>query len=784
MARLLLLVGFSALAVAGCTNDSQPTSPPGSGISATPVRLNEIRFLPSDDAPVFVELVNFGAATIDLDGASLRTEAGAIVNLPQDLRLEPGALFVVNFDDQQGSGDGILHVPAADFAVGESGGVWLDLPDGVADAVLWGKPDLASVDLCRGGRCAAAAAGSVLARLPNVTDALAPAAWAPLDPAHATPAQDNLRPAVAAFAALPGMIFTGRPHFSWYSVPGAARYLLQVASDENFASVVHEEQVEATPGMRLEQLAVQGPELPSGAYVWRVQALAATGEAAEFSEPMPFSVDPLRSVPSAASASAEQEASAADQEGAAVPPPEGLLKVLDVPIIKHAKDTRMLALEAQSEHPPGSWDTPHTAGYPYCARAGVAMVNAFYRGKISQDRIGYEAYRDLRDGPEYDLPIVGINDHRTTRYSLPLALGTSGQYVTNRNNGFDVGACLDYSSDLALEQCASQCSDERSGECSSCRIAREVEIPCPAEIAYAWGRQLQVDIQREIDAERPLIATTPAHLFLIVGYRLQDDKFSFFYQDEGGRQEIQANASGFTRELESYWTGLAPVNVRSDEPEVSNDADGDGIVDFDEILRFHTSASQADSDGDGIGDKEEIRASVWDPQHGYHRTVEQLSPEALPETAAANATLGGRDFDRDGIAMERDVDSDGGGCRDGAEDKNFNGVRDGNETYNFDGEDDDCEVVLGGRIEMRYGFVPGRPPSCKGTVDIRLRFELEPDWGAVPEDSRPAVAMAYQARTAQYEISSAGCAEVIGGAGYWGGSPRLCNAPADRKSGG
>ncbi|MEX1258043.1 MAG: hypothetical protein WEG36_10525 [Gemmatimonadota bacterium] len=714
--------------------------------------------------------MNSGTAAVGLDGATLSTDAGAVVNLPQSITLEPGALLVVSFDDQSGSGDGVMHVPAADFPAGESGAVRLDLPDGVADAVVWGQPDLASVDLCRGGRCSPPAPGSVLARLPEVTNAFAPAAWAPLDPARATPGQPNPRPVVSMFAALPGMIFTGRPRFSWYSVPGAASYRLQVGSGDAFAAVVHEEQIEGTPGVRLEQLAIQGPELPPGSYVWRVQALGGGGEPAEFSEALPFRVDPSRTVPEPARASAEREVGGDDQQGTTAAGgspttptsvPEGLLRVLDVPVIAHAKDTRMLALEAPHENPLWSWDTPDFAGYPYCARAGVAMLNAFYGGGISQDRIGYEVFRDLRDGPEYDLPIIGITDDRTTRYSLPLAIGTSGQYERNPYNarGFDLNACVEYAQDLALQQCASQCADPQSEECLRCRIAREPEIQCPAEIAHRWGMNALVDIQREIDAGRPVIATNPGHLFLFVGYRSQDGDFFLFYQDQHGRQEMQADAAGLSRYLYSYWIGLAPVEVRSDEAEVDSDSDGDGVVDFDEIHRFRTDASTADSDGDGIGDKEEIRASVWDPQNGYHRSVEQLTPTGSPDDAAARAMLGGRDFDRDGVAMELDVDSDGGGCRDGAEDENFNGLRDGNERYNFDGGDDDCDVALGGRIEMSYAFVPGWPAECQGTVDLRLRFALEPDPENVTDDSP--VALVYDARQAEYEISTEGCEDIV-----------------------
>jgi hypothetical protein len=709
--RRLLLAALLLQAFAGCSEDSAPPTPavPGAqSVATTGLRLNEIGFRPADGAPTFVEIGNSGSVAISLDGAMLRSESGASFELPPGVTIEPGALLVVSFDNRNGFTDGAMHAPAADFPAREAGSVRLEISQGPADAVIWGMPDLASVDLCRGGRCASPAVGSVLARLPNTKEPFTPAVWTLLDPELATPGEPNPRPPVSAFAAMPGMIFTGMPRFSWYGVPGAVSYRLQVARDDAFKSLMHETDVAATAGVRLEQLTAHGPELPPGHYFWRVQALGAAGEPAPFSRPMPFSVDPSRRLPSGSRA--PRQAPAGDRppagtpgdgtaRSAAEPPriPEGLLEVLEVPVLDHAKDTRMLALEAPSEEPLWSWDTPDFAGYPYCARAGVAMVNAFYRGRLSQDRIGYEVYKNLREGPEYDLPVVGIMDRHTSEYALPLAIGTSGQYERNPYIalGEDRNACMDYIREQALEFCASQCVTKESEECAQCRIARTNEISCPAEIAYRWGQRAIKDIQREINAGRPIIATSPTHLFLIVGYRLQDGRFSFFYQDAGGREEVPANASGFTQNLDSYWTGLAPTRVGSDEPEVRRDSDGDGVVDFDEIERFGTDPSNDDSDADGVKDKQEIRASVWDPEHGYHGTAATLAstaPYSEVEEKAANADMSGRDFDQDSLAMERDPDSDNGGCLDGMEDADKDGHREesAGETSVFSDQDDGC----------------------------------------------------------------------------------------------
>lgn len=780
-------LGALVLTLVGCSGSPEPASerPDEPAAPATGLRLNEVRILPADGAPVFIEIVNIGDA-VRLDDVDVQNAAGAAIELPRGITIEPGAMLVLLFDDAAGSDRTVVHLPSAALAGGVPGRLELRVENRVADVLVWGRPELASVSLCRGGRCGAPDAGSVLARVPDAPAPGDATAWALLDAELATPGSPNPRPPVSAFAGLPGFIFTGAPRFSWYSVPGAARYRLEVARNDDFAELVHEAEISGTAG-QLEQLSAQGPQLPPGEYAWRVRAIAASGAAAAPSVAVPFSVDPSRAL----AAPSGTTAPAAEGRPPLSPPrvPEGMLKVLDVPIMKHAKDTRMLTLEAASET---VWDSPNEGGYPYCARAGVAMVNAFYGGKLSQDRIGYEVFSKLASSPpgaEYDLPVVGIDDTDTSTYSLPLALGTRGRYVANVDYAYGShrSACIDYVSSAARAQCASRCADPQSQECFECRRAAEAEIACPAEIAHRWGFLAIEDIQREIDAGRPIIATTSGHLFLIVGYRLEEGRFYFFYQDAGGRQEVQANASGLMDRIVSYWTGLAAISIGSDEPEVNQDSDGDGVVDFDERRRFGTAESNPDTDGDEVPDKEEIRASVWDPQHGYHRGVASLAPTAPMfevEQRAAAADLSGRDFDGDGMAMELDRDSDGGGCRDGLEDVDFDGVRSGRETYNFDPDDDACEVALGGRVTMRYGFVSGHRPACQGTVEIRLKFALEPEWGEVPEEARTAVAPVYMARAADYELSTEGCVDIVGGTfDFFDSANVACNAPGARREG-
>ena len=115
---------------------------------------------------------------------------------------------------------------------------------------------------------------------------------------------------------------------------------------------------------------------------------------------------------------------------------------------------------------------------------------------------------------------------------------------------------------------------------------------------------------------------------------------------------------------------------RRDESSVRTDADGDGVVDFDETMRFQTDPSNPDSDGDKLPDKPDVVSGIFDSTFGYARHPE---PDGQ-----------GRDFDFDGIPTERDPDADRGGCQDGDEDADRDGHRTGSETWNFDTQDDRC----------------------------------------------------------------------------------------------
>ena len=297
------------------------------------------------------------------------------------------------------------------------------------------------------------------------------------------------------------------------------------------------------------------------------------------------------------------------------------------------------------------------------------MMNHFYGGNLSQDRIGYEVRKNLvPTGPEWDLNYgTGITGHETTE-AFAFALGP----------GIDPYAYGSYDA--------------------------------------MWDR-----IVTEINAGRPIAAANSHHGFVITGYtvvggrRLMtvNDPWRGSYVSNIDRAVLPAAAFNFWRMPE----GRTPVG-RMQEPGVTADSDGDGVVDFDETERFKTDPHAKDSDGDKLPDKQDIITGVFDTKHGYAK-----SP--TPEND-------GRDYDFDGIPTELDPDSDRGGCRDGEEDKNHDGHRTAPETWNFDTQDDGASCGgWRGTITSTWNYVVSNaagPAHKEGTLSATVLFEPDPTY--------------------------------------------------------
>lgn len=358
--------------------------------------------------------------------------------------------------------------------------------------------------------------------------------------------------------------------------------------------------------------------------------------------------------------------------------------VLPVPLIRQHKDTQMLLLERPVDSgAPHPWDADHgdldeddPADNANCVLASLAMMNRHAGADMSQDRIGYEIFSARSGGPELDLMHGEGLNFAELEQGYRFALGTA-----------------------------------------------------PVRMAPGHLEALWTNLKNQIDRGRPMLAVLPGHAFVVVGYRISNGDRIIIANDPWERtpQEIDLGDAAGIAQASTWWHWTSARNFvpRSQEATITQDSDGDGVVDFDETERFRTDPRDPDTDADGVGDKRDIAASVFDAAYGY----------ALHGT--------GRDEDGDGRPMELDPDSDAGGCRDGEEDKNGNGVYESAvvqqvETWNFKFPDDSCRGLAGHltyRVHSSGWVVPDRQwGDVESQTSISVRLKPVPDQPGYYED--------------------------------------------------
>ena len=638
---------------------AQPTTGPPS--AQTGLLLSEVRFAPIAGDAAFVEISNGTSAPIDAAGAKLRVDATDVPLGDAPLSIVAGSPVVVSFDTPGSSDHPGIHAPSG-LSLDAAGGTiaLLDAGGQVLDRVAWGASPGAVRSSVGAMLPAAIEPGSTIGREPGATSPGQPWEWTVFGPAAASPGRANPMPPVGVLLPLSGSVLQGAEQaLAWYPVPGAASYHVQVSIDPAFGSTV----VDTTTTDP--QLAI-GTFAP-GEYTWRVAATDEAGIASGFSEPSTFE---LRA-PLALAMAARVQAGLTSRDMAFVDEPG---KQLTVPLLSQHKDTAMLLLEQTAEKGAHAWDKDHVTLDPKdpaddmnCAQASVAMVNHFFGGDLSQDRLGYELYKGRQPGPEEDLNHgYGFSPEDVTRL-LTFALGAAP--------------------------------------------IRAEPGRTPDEV---WA-----DVTASIDAGRPVVAAGLTHVFVMTGYEITGGKRLISFNDPWNypgrsgslKYNIDANR-GRSAAILDTWILPAGAAATRQEPAVTKDTDGDGVFDFDETERFHTDPGNKDTDGDKVADKEDIVSGVFDPRYGY--------------AAHPNGANPGRDFDGDGIPTEVDPDSDAGGCQDGREDTNVNGHRDQGETWNFDAQDDKCFGWRGTMTGTYEWHLATSGTSGKGTATFAGLWEPIP----------------------------------------------------------
>lgn len=580
-----------------------PASPPVDLSPQAGLLLSEVRFAPVPGDAAFVEIANRSASAVDLHGASLSLD-DALLSLGRlSDPLPAGGIALILLDG--GSGGSTPEVASVEGStLRASGGFSLAADSGEVrlldraglqlDRVAWGEGS-DTVALTNGTMIPESIEpGTSIGRAPGLLRPDEPLDWVVYQPAEVTQGTDNGLPAPSVLLPFDGALFEATPaSLDWYPVPGAVSYRMQV-------------QVEDTPSADpVMEVTVEAPSVPDvmglgpGRYDWSVTAIAADGTESPASRRSAFEVTAAASAISLA---------------ALAPPTDPPGRQLSVGVLTQHKDSGMLLLERNVESGPHAWDVAHPrpdttdpADTKNCALAAAAMVNAYFGGDLSQDRIGYELFKGRAPGPEQDLNWgYGITADQLTQ-ALTFALGSA---PTRQEPGMT-----------------------------------------PDDVWLA--------VTSSIDAGSPVVAAGQKHSIVFTGYSLLAGKRMLSYNDPwrgAGKLDIDFKAGALAAELD-LWLPAAGSVGRKQEPAVVTDTDGDGVVDFDEVQRFGTDPSRVDTDGDGVGDRQDIVSGVFDPSYGYAVTGDIAGrdidgdgqvTELDPDSDGGGCTDGEEDEDADG----------------------------------------------------------------------------------------------------------------------------------------
>ncbi len=576
-----------------------PPAPQGSPLPspAATIVVAEVLYDPLPSASAFVEIANPSNVRVDLTGISVRVSGRDIALADPGGSLAAGERLLLDLDD-------------AGANVGRKDG-FVELADRAGkriDRVAWGSsPD--AVEKGPGGLVPdSVPRGSSIGRAPGADRPSERLDWVVYPPTMVTPGAANPLPRVEVLLPMDGAVLDAADMtLAWYAVTGATSYRLQIATDRSFADPIEDRVVvdaEATLG-----------RLPPRAYLWRVASIA-DGVEAGYSDPHGFTVDD-------GSDAAASPAAMFVEAGFAPAAVVGPARRLTVPYLTQHKDTKLLLLESENEKGAHAWDVDHgvyghrdPADRKNCAFAAVAMMNRFFRGDMSQDRLGYELFSGRETGPEKD---------------------------------------LNYGTGISVPQATSL-------------LAYALQTTPRDEIGYLDYDDAWADITASIDAGRPLMAANTHHTLVVTGYQETAAGRVFWYHDpaNGRDRRLNIDTTRFSPNDLTLWIVPPGSSGRRQEAGVIADSDGDRVRDFDETVRFHTNPGDQDTDQDKLDDYYDIVTGVYDSRHGYAfgwSGGRDWDSDGLPTE---------RDKDSDeGGCWDGEEDTSGDGHRNGDETDNF-----------------------------------------------------------------------------------------------------------------
>ncbi len=586
------------------------------------------------------------AAGVNLAGWQVSNETGRVYTLPDRLSSVPNGVFVLIYFDGKGpagddydASDGtiILHTPAGlgDVFPDRAGQVALyrsgrRTAQTIVDFVAWGGFDAeAGANAVAAGVWPSGHAVSFengfgdiseadilepnesIGRYPNARGRGA-SAWANYPKEQLSPGRANpVQPVLFITPEDGAKVDAATLSLSWRPAAGATRYRFQLDDDAGFTSPLIDEMTSHT-------YFKPDPVPDAGVYYWRINPIR--GDSAS-GWTRGFQIEVVTFSGVAAAAAGE--------------------KVLGIARVRQNKDSYLLGLDGAPEGDPttntpeNAWDSPapcteppcadttkYTHGSMYCVRASVRMMASWYNGgnMLSMDRISYHVLEEWSGNTR-----PGANDG-----------------IPDNDLGYARGMYYPDEEDQAISW------------------ALNTTINTPG------GKPTFAQIRGWIDANRPIMFRRPGHMMVINGYRETADGDQYIHVlDPDQPPDFERWQDYDSQTIEGYWVGPASGTGRVDESSVWTDSDGDGIMDFDEVIRFQLDPHDVDTDGDWVLDKRDMREYVFD--------------------AAGNYSKRASDLDGDGLRKERDPDNDNDGSPDGCEDTDFDGIYDSGsgETNNF-----------------------------------------------------------------------------------------------------
>ena len=401
-------------------------------------------------------------------------------------------------------------------------------------------------------------------------------------------------------------------NFAWREIDNANSYRFTLLSSKDSSLIVREETDKNHFKISLKE----------GKYLWRAESSEHSVGNSSWENSIQFDKYSKISVVSNAS--------------------ESIIDSINPLVIPRAarKDTYLLDLKWGEMALTREWDRPHLDHSHYdeeeshrCWAVGAQILNHYYGGNITQDEIKLRFKNKL--------PQILSKDSSTT-----ILLGAFLHDIQGQMNkdSFDIILPWVLNENVILN--------------------RTNHIPSKQNVEF-WLKK-----------STPLYIWDSTHIMILDGYKKTIDGKIFVHLVNTDNDGNTAWINLETTKLEGFIAPQVTGDVRKTDSLIHIDSDNDGVMDYDEIMRFGTNQNNADSDGDGIDDKTEIMSYTI------------LEPISAAPTKIGIITLKKSDFDNDALRAEHDIDSDNGGVNDGNEDINHNGIYDENESNPFNPSDD------------------------------------------------------------------------------------------------